>query len=192
LKELNNNIIGVTGTPGTGKKTIGKLLAKDFGYNFIDLNKLAIEGQAILTNKAEFTEIDTFKLKPLVLSKINQFDSIIAGHLLPYVMSANQVKLVVVLRCSPFELEKRYKNRKYSNIKIKENISSEILDICFAESLKTFGEEKIAEFDTTRKIPEELVKEIKEVYNGLKNRKVGTISWLSNNSAEQLIERYLQ
>ncbi|MCP8323962.1 MAG: hypothetical protein L6N96_07300 [Candidatus Methylarchaceae archaeon HK02M2] len=44
--------IGITGNPGTGKKSIGRLLAKLLHYDFLDLNQLAIEKGAIISEDA--------------------------------------------------------------------------------------------------------------------------------------------
>ena len=33
-------VIIITGTPGTGKTTLAKIIAKDFNYEYIDVNKI--------------------------------------------------------------------------------------------------------------------------------------------------------
>ena len=43
-------IIGITGTPGTGKKTISLELAKKLNFQHINLNDYAIKNKLILLN----------------------------------------------------------------------------------------------------------------------------------------------
>jgi adenylate kinase len=68
--------------------------------------------------------------------------------------------MVAVLRRSPYELEKTLKKRGYSVGKVRENVASEILGTLLYDSLKTFGQRKVAEFDTTDKTPNETADEI--------------------------------
>ena len=43
------NIIGITGSPATGKKSIGKIVADSLNYRFLDLNKIALESGGVLS-----------------------------------------------------------------------------------------------------------------------------------------------
>ena len=104
---------------------------------------------------------------------------IIVGHLAPYVLESAGVDLAIVLRRSPYELTKVLKRRRYSLHKIKENVASEILDISLYDSLQTFGEEKIAELDTTRRTPGHTANEIIRLLRRTRKRKFGTVDWLS-------------
>ena len=71
-----------------------------------------------------------------------------------------------------------YKKRKYSTKKIHENIISEILGICFYDTLRTFGTKKISEIDTTHNDPEDSVKKIIYTYDYKSERQIGIIDWL--------------
>ncbi|MEE9586198.1 MAG: AAA family ATPase [Nitrososphaerales archaeon] len=188
----NNSTIGITGTPGTGKKSVGHIVANMLGYRFLDLNKLAFESRAVQAGSEEDFEVDPKKLRGYVLQKIKGGRVVLVGHLLPHILSTGEVDFVAVLRCSPLELEKRYAERGYSEAKIRENISSEILDICFADALNRFNANTIAEFDTTGRQPSAVAEEVVMVHRGLKKRSVGMVNWLSDRSAKRFIKRYLR
>ncbi|HKO40392.1 MAG TPA: hypothetical protein VJU85_03960, partial [Nitrososphaeraceae archaeon] len=68
--------------------------------------------------------------------------------------------------------------RKYSKKKLQENILSEILGICFYDTLKVFGKLKISEIDTTSNDPEESVKKIIYHYDYKSKRQIGLVDWL--------------
>jgi len=184
------NIIGITGSPATGKKSIGKIVADSLKYKFLDLNKIALESGGVLSDGEDF-EVDTDKLRKQVLRKIKGRKVVLVGHLLPFILSQDEIEFVAVLRCSPKELEARYFKRAYSNKKIKDNISSEILDICFASALRSFGPSTIAEFDTTERQPNDIAKDIRLVWSGDAKRSFGKINWLSEIFTEDLIKKYL-
>jgi broad-specificity NMP kinase len=71
-----------------------------------------------------------------------------------------------------------YRKREYSTNKINENIISEILGICFYDTLRTFGTKKISEIDTTHNDPEDSVKKIIYTYDHKSERQIGIIDWL--------------
>ena len=193
MNHLSNqllNIIGITGSPATGKKSIGKIVADSLKYKFLDLNKIALESGGVLSDGEDF-EVDTDKLRKQVLRKIKGRKVVLVGHLLPFILSQDEIEFVAVLRCSPKELEARYSKRAYSNKKIKDNISSEILDICFASALRSFGPSTIAEFDTTERQPNDIAKDIRLVWSGDAKRSFGKINWLSEIFTEDLIKKYL-
>ncbi|MFQ6134356.1 MAG: adenylate kinase family protein [Nitrososphaerales archaeon] len=185
-------IIGVTGTPGTGKKSVGRVVADMLGYRFLYLNSLAFESGAVLAGGEEDFEVDPDRLRRYVLQHIKDGRVVLVGHLLPHILSKGEVDFVAVLRCSPLELGKRYTGRGYSEAKIRGNISSEILDICFADALNKFGADVIAEFDTTGRQPSAVAEEVVMVHRGLKKRSLGKVNWLSDRSAKRLIEKYLR
>ena len=73
-------IIAITGTPGTGKDTISKLVAEGIVWKLIDLNKLAKEKTLFLgydgRRKCEIVDIKKLKSEIKKLKK----DCIIQSH----------------------------------------------------------------------------------------------------------------
>jgi adenylate kinase len=166
----------ITGNPGVGKHTIVNLLHKqDKSFEILDISKFVIE-KNLGEQVEDGIEIDTVKLaneiKKLVLEK-----SLIVGHLAPYVFDKSMIDLVIVLRKNPYDLVDIYKERKYQDSKIKENLGSEILGVIANDALKSFGKEETFEVNTTEKTPEMVLNQVNEI---IKNKKGGDIvDWLS-------------
>lgn len=138
---------GLTGTPGTGKKTLAPLVASKLRLQCISLNELAVSAGAQATGSPE-VEIDVSFLKSK-LPRMLHGPSLLYGHLLPYVIGRDFVRRVVVLRCEPSELKKRLVERGYSPEKVIENVEAELIGLLSSDSLKAFGKSKVLEYDTT-------------------------------------------
>ncbi|NWG08920.1 MAG: AAA family ATPase [Nitrososphaerales archaeon] len=179
-------VIGITGTPGTGKKTVGRLLARFLNFDFLDLNQLAIEKGAIMGEDEHGFIADTDLLRKHARESVKGKRVVAVGHLLSSIFSKRRIELVVVLRCSPLELENRYRSRNYGAEKVKENMASEILGICAYDALKKFGRERVAEFDTTGRDAHSVVEDIIKVIKGEYPKRAGFVDWLQHLHAEQL------
>ena len=166
----------ITGNPGVGKHTTANLLKKQItSYQILDISKFAIERN--LGEKVEdVIEIDTIKLKYEIQKMITD-NSLIVGHLAPYVFEESKIDLVIVLRKNPYDLLEIYKQREYEDSKIKENAGSEVLGIIANDSIKSFGKEKTFEIDATGKMPEKIVEEIIQIIKNKKGRSV--VDWLA-------------
>ena len=144
--------IVITGNPGVGKHTVTEKIAHRLELPIIDINKIAKESGLFEENE-DANDIDTEKLKKILEGKISD-NNLIVGHLAPYVLDKSQVKIMIVLRRSPYDLITVYKNRKYSDKKIKDNTGSEILGIIAHDAINRF-EEKTVQIDITGKTIEE-------------------------------------
>tara|TARA_B100001540_G_scaffold16420_1_gene13976 strand:+ start:18 stop:572 length:555 start_codon:yes stop_codon:yes gene_type:complete len=166
----------ITGNPGVGKHTIVNLLQEKKGsFKILDISKFAIENG--LGEKVEDgIEVDTVKLTNEI-KKVVLEETLIVGHLAPYVFDESMIDLVIVLRKNPYDLVEIYKERKYQDSKIKENVGSEILGVIVNDALKSFGKEKTFEVDTTKKTPEWVLNEVNEIINKKKGGDV--VDWLS-------------
>lgn len=184
----------ITGSPGVGKHTNARLIAKRFqGSKIIDINKLALANNAILEGK-DGTSIDIKKVSRLIEqeAKINTKDLIFVGHLAPYVINPEDVSIAIVLRRSPYELISVFQKRHYSPEKARENIASEILGITLYDSLTAFGRDKIAEVDTTGEMPSQTLDKIVPLLQQKLRPQFGCIDWLSlvykNNDLQRFLE----
>ena len=148
--------IVITGNPGVGKHTISKEVCKILKLPLIDINEIARKFQ-LLEKIGETNDVDVEKLAKLLKKEIKQ-NSIIVGHLAPYVLNSNQISKIIVLRKNPYDLIPVYQRRKYSKDKIKENIGSEALGIIFYDSISKFGPEKTLQIDITSQKVEDSVK----------------------------------
>jgi adenylate kinase len=151
----------ITGNPGVGKHTSADMIAKRLGAEIIDINKIAIEKNAIAKKTARGIEVDVNKLTRLLTKSINKKnDQIIVGHLAPYVVRSAGIRTVAVLRRSPYKLAKTLKDRGYSDKKVRENLESEILGISLHDAMKRFGKRKVSEFNTTDMTSSQTAEEI--------------------------------
>jgi adenylate kinase len=173
----------ITGNPGVGKHTCAKLVSEKLGKaKLIDINRVILSNSAVALSSNAVNgigEIDVKKTEKLILEEIKKAkDVVIVGHLAPYVIRATGIDLVAVLRRSPYQLAKIFRQRKYTPMKMKENIAAEVLGITLYDSVETFGKERVAELDATGKTPEDIAKDI--VSKLQKSRKqIGIIDWLS-------------
>lgn len=159
-------LIGITGTPGTGKTSVTKLLENDPFYQVIHLNEL-IKGEKL------YSEVDTERDcvvadMEMVYNRVLKLQdrsypvTVVDSHL-----SHHIVDIAIVLRTSPAKLKDRLEKRKYSVDKVRENLEAEALDIILAEAVDWC--EKVFELDTTAGNVEGTFKDIKRIIKGLKN-----------------------
>ncbi|MEW6603375.1 MAG: AAA family ATPase [Thermoproteota archaeon] len=181
----------ITGNPGVGKHTSAKIIAEKTGAEVIDINRVAIDNDAI-AEKTEFGfEIDVKKLgRQLARMLKGKKDQIVVGHLAPYVLKRADISMVAVLRRSPYELEKTLQKRGYDHYKVKENLASEILGVSLYDSVKTFGKRKVVEFDTTDKTPEQTTDEIMRALR--KKPKAAGIDWLAMVSENDDMKKFFE
>ena len=162
---LNNCMLVLTGNPGVGKHTAAsEIMKQNTMYEIIDINNLAIE--LGLAEKAKETlEVYVAELKIKMKQKVSN-NSLIVGHLAPYVLDESDVDVAIVLRKNPMDLIKVFKNRGYSKEKIKSNAAAEFIGVTFNDSISSFGKEKTFQIDTTNKTPEQVTSIIDKIVNG--------------------------
>jgi len=176
----------ITGNPGVGKHTISKEISKKLDLPIIDINKIAQEFELFEKND-QTSDVDVNKLKNLIKKKISN-PSLVVGHLAPYVLSANQIKKVIVLRKNPYDLISIYKERKYSNKKIKDNLGSEILGVILNDAITQFGPENILQINATGQSIEEITKKIIQSING--KIKGDNVDWLGVVSKKKDLKKF--
>ena len=166
--------IVLTGSPGVGKHTIANKIAPKLELEILDINKVVLEGK-YYEKKGKTLEVDVKKLKKIIEKKIKK-NSLLVGHLAPYVISKSNVKNAVILRKSPYKLIPVYKKRKYSEEKMKENLGSEILGVIAFDAIKQFGEKKVFQIDTSTKTITQVTNKVQRVLNG--KSKPDQVDWL--------------
>ena len=165
--------MALTGTPGTGKSTVAKILASN-GLKVIELGDLAKEKKLLekLDRKRGTYEVDVKKLDRALSDTESDQVTILVGHLSHLVSSDT----VVVLRCRPSVLAVRLKARGYLDRKVAENAEAEALDVILVESVETGRE--VYEIDTTNITTEETAKAVMAILAGEKVKyAIGNIDW---------------
>ncbi len=165
----------ITGNPGTGKHTVAKIIAKNLKLELIDINSLSID-EKVFEKRYETIYVDVNKLKKIIRKKTTQ-NSLLVGHLAPYVVSKDDVESVVVLRKTPYKLQTTYKKRKYSSEKSIENLGSEILGITYYDTIKKIGNSKTSQIDTSNKSISQIVKKIETIFRKGKTKE-DHVDWL--------------
>ena len=165
--------IVITGNPGVGKHTITQEIAEKMKLSVLDINSIA-KDSGLFEKNGDTNDIDVKELENILKQKISE-KNIIVGHLAPYVLTKNQIKIMVVLRRSPYDLISVYKNRKYSDSKIKENAGSEVLGIITHDAINIF-QEKVFQINVTEKTIPEVVERVIEVIS--ENRESEVVDWL--------------
>jgi len=165
--------IVITGNPGVGKHTITQLIADKMKLPIIDINKIAKDSELFEKND-DTNDVDVELLEKILESKISE-NNIIVGHLAPYVLRKNQVKIMIVLRRNPYDLISVYEDRKYDDDKIRDNVGSEILGIIANDAIGKF-QEKTFQINVSGKTVVEVFEKIMTVIMNKKGNEV--VDWL--------------
>ncbi|MDY0128812.1 MAG: adenylate kinase family protein [Methanosarcina vacuolata] len=177
-------LIGLTGTPGTGKTSVSKFIERKRHWKVIHLNEMIKEEHL-------YTEIDEERdaviadmelvrqrLKEMINGRENEL-IILESHLAHYIAD-----IVIVLRLYPAELKLRLEERGYSEEKIRENIEAEALDVILVEAFEWC--KNVFEINTTGKSIDETGQHIEKIVDHilsgseeeLLDYKPGSIDWI--------------
>jgi adenylate kinase len=140
--------ISLTGTPGTGKTRLSKILAKRTKFKILYLNK-AVKKHKLYSgyDKERKTYIaDMRKVTNFVKKKTKEGNWIIDSHL-SHLLSPKIIDKVIVLRCDPKILEERLKRKNWNNKKIQENVEAEMIGLIAWEARK---HKKVLETESKR------------------------------------------
>jgi adenylate kinase len=163
---MKNTRIVVTGTPGTGKTVISKLLSEKTRLPYIDTGQIAIQkGLVIAYDYSRKTYIvDEEKLGDIINKiLIRTEEGCIIETIYPCIIESKNIDYIVVLKTDPETLMKRLEKRKHwPQKKVLENVETEFLDSILEEIRECHPQQKIIVVDTSDKTPEEVVEKILE------------------------------
>lgn len=162
-------LIVITGTPGTGKTSVSRILGGKLGMDVLHLREFVKEKKLAsgFDEKKNAEIVDLGKLHG-ALKKIPMHNIIVEGHLACEIPLA--AKFVFVLRCKPTELRKRMEKRRYAKAKIDENLLAEMLDYCTQNAEANYGKAEIFEIETSVKNPEQVAEKVARVVSGKKTK----------------------
>jgi adenylate kinase len=143
----------VTGTPGTGKTTVAKRLAKTRALRYIDVNQV-IKKDRLSEGRDQARDCEIVDPKKLARALMRIISTskrclIIDSHMSQCVPKS-AIELCIVTRCGLPELSSRLKKRGYSEHKVRENLDAEIFDICLMEAIEKGY--RIVSVDTTKRV----------------------------------------
>ena len=189
----------ITGTPGVGKHTVAESLSTTMGnIPILDINGIILSKNLLTTssenNKDKEVDIQkSYEFLTLLLSKDEFQNSIIVGHLAPYVINSQLVDFVVILRRSPYELKKIYQERRYSDSKTRDNINAEILGILSYDASKNFEFSKLFELENSSNLlPSSVAQSIYDMCLDAKSRSFGFIDWISLIQSDSEMLKYIK
>ena len=125
-------VIALTGTPGTGKTSVAKILARA-GWVHLELNKL-VKKEKLYSGwdeKRKTWIVDEKKIKNFVANFVakNRNKNIVVDSHISHILPAKFFKAVFILKCKPKILEKRLKEKNWNKGKIRENVEAEIIGL---------------------------------------------------------------
>ncbi len=174
-------IIGITGTPGTGKTSASALIG-----GVLDLNELIkTEGLYLGIDEARdslIADMDAVYDRVCGIAGGGDGNLIVEGHLSHHVSDS-----AIVLRLAPDELEKRLMARGYLGAKISENALAEAVDVILVEAVDWC--DMVYEIDTTGKTVEEVADAIHGILDAIDRGieidgyEPGSVDWLESEAS---------
>ncbi|NYT17220.1 MAG: AAA family ATPase [Methanomicrobiales archaeon] len=161
---------GITGTPGTGKSSIARVLQEQ-GFRVLHLSETT--GNYVIEEDPlrETMVIDEDRWA----AEFVPFDGVVEGHL-AHLLPCDRV---AVLRCRPDVLAVRLQERGYGKEKVRENALAEALDVVLVETLELFSPEQVYELDTTDKTIQECCDRLGRFFRGEIQPQSGFLDWSS-------------
>jgi adenylate kinase len=137
-------MVGIAGTPGTGKTAVGDVLAWR-GRRVVRVAETI--GPFVLAEEDGVREVD----EEAWAAAFPTVDGFVEGSLAHFLLC----DLLVILRCRPDVLRTRLEGRDYPPAKIAENVEAEALDVVLCEALERHPADRILELETTARSAEE-------------------------------------
>jgi adenylate kinase len=161
-------MVGITGTPGTGKTSVAGELTRQ-GYPVLHLSD-TISGYVIGKDEERDTSVID---EERWAAEFIPYEGFVEGHL-AHLLPCDRI---VVLRCRPDILMGRLKTRGYGEDKIRENALAEALDVILIETVDSYSPEQVYELDTTDKSITECSMIIHGFAKGEIPASFGTLDW---------------
>ncbi len=141
--------IAITGTPGVGKTSVAKLLARHLKYKHLNLNMYIKKEKFYFSydKKRKCFVVDVKILNKKFVPYLKKHDNIIIDSHLSHFLKL--IDIVFVLRCEPRTLAARMKKKGWSKEKVEENTEAELIGIIASEARQKH--KKVYDIDTTHK-----------------------------------------
>jgi adenylate kinase len=189
-------VVLVVGTPCVGKTTLSKQLAKCLGALYVNLTDYANQNGLTLgvDTQRNTVIVNEEKMCQALTDTISQSacSVVVDGHFAASVVPDGLASRVFVLRRNPVELRAYMQKEGFSEAKMYENLSAEVLDVCLVEAIQAHGG-KVCEVDVTGKSVEQTVEDVLSVLFGVRECVCGgVVDWLGFLECEGLLDVYLR
>lgn len=161
-------MIGITGTPGTGKSVAAAEL-RARGFLVVDLKTTVTPYVVAHDSVRDADEVDV----DAWTDAFSCTEGYVEGSLAHFLACDK----IVVLRCRPDVLKLRLASRGYAAAKVAENCQAEALDVILSETADVFASEQVYEIDTTNRDVVSVADLIVSFAAGEISASFGTIDW---------------
>lgn len=188
---MTGEIIIITGTPGTGKTTLGSMLASVLMASHIDVPEL-VEAEGLYKGVDEERGskiVDLSRVRRRLRRLAKRVAKLVVSSHVPDVAYRSDVGLVVVLRLNPCELKKRLEGLGWPPRKVRENLAAEAVATCLKEAVAYYGDEVVRELNVTHLSVEEAVARLVEVIRGVSEG--DRVDWLVEALRDEELARLL-
>ena len=154
----------ITGTPGTGKTTTAELLALATGFTHINVSEL-VKSRGWHCGKDESYDSyiqDDDAIVDGLEEAMSNGRVILETHCIDY-LPERWFSLVLLLTCDNSILYSRLQGRGYSDFKVSENVTAEIMRVIASEAYECYASDIILE--KTSNSLEELEATVEQVSN---------------------------
>ncbi len=167
-----SGLIVVIGAPASGKSTLCRRLAEVLGCRHINVGDIAKDrGYTLGRDEERDTLIlDEDNIREEISRILRVEKCLVIETISPYAIPQENVILVVVVRCKPSVLLERLKSRRYSSLKIRENLEYEAIDGPLQDALEIAEWDRIIQVDGCRS---DLDNEIENILMKLEGKSVG-------------------
>ena len=189
LKKMNDGFIFISGTPGTGKSTLAKLLSEELNCNYIEVSDFAIKKKLVIPDE---TGRDTYvikedELKEEILKEKGEGLTILVTHYPDVFLDDDRFYLntlfLILLRTNPKSLMDRLKKKGWDEKKVNENVLAEAFNT-IAEDIYDY-KDMVIEIDTSNENQNNL---LDIVFNKIYTLDFGIrINWLLNETLVNFI-----
>ncbi|BAN90781.1 adenylate kinase family protein [Aeropyrum camini] len=156
-------LILVTGTPGTGKTSVGRLIARETGCRFVESSPLL---EALGATSRDPTGRATLMVEwSAAVDRLRSLDigCWVVSTVTPSLWLESlglEVALVVLLRTNPLLLEERLEARGWPRGKVVENVVAEAFGEIAWELVEYGFESATIEVDTSLRSPRDVAREV--------------------------------
>ncbi|HIQ29646.1 MAG TPA: AAA family ATPase [Candidatus Caldiarchaeum subterraneum] len=184
-------VVIIAGTPGVGKTTVGRRVAKALDAEFIDVPELVRRGRLYeyYDRSLRTYVVDEKRLEEGVNEAITALGRgcvVVASHIIPKIKPIHDVR-VVVIRLNPLSLIKRLERRGYPRRKIIANTEAEFIGVVYSEAVRLYGVDRVIQLDATGLNPADTVSKVLKTLKGLEGDHIDWLSSLSEHDIEKLI-----
>ena len=189
-------ILIITGTPGTGKTVLARLVATKQKAELVNLGEL-IKKEKLYREYDRSRRsyiIDGKRLRKSLLNLFNSYrgnDLVIETHWLGNFMPKRPGMTAVVIRTDPLVLAARLRRRGWDKKKIWENVEAELIDLSLYESLKLLGRRRVYQIDATRKRPGEILRVVSKLISRDEGWEGSSPNWLERYDPIELSRKIL-